>query len=153
MLLWPPPECKFQSASAFFGSAPFQNVAVVHTRLQISIYIIICHRMLSSKSYKNTNKKHQSWSALFLTLRVHRPFWRKYSVIISLFGVPPFVCVCLLFRIDVFPIEKITFWGPHGRPICYKIHICCFLLRNTYILARSRIACFHIDFTFATRPC
>ena len=73
----------------------------------------------------------------------YKPFW----------SAPFCLCVCLLFRIVVFPLEKLTFWGAHERPISHKFHICCFLLRNTYILARSRIACFHIGFTFVARPC
>ena len=158
-----------------FGT--FQNVAVAPARMQIPKYASFLwecpfskcccgphearnfhlhHHMSPNAIIKIIQKQQENPSKLeCLFFVVARPssFQRKSSVIISLLGVPPFVCVCLLFRIDVFPIDKLTFWAAHGRPISYNFHFCCFLLGNTYILARPRIACFHIDFTFVARPC
>ena len=66
---------------------------------------------------------HQGWSLPFLSPSARRPFWQNSTVNIRIFGVPNFVCVYLLFRIVVFPTEKLTFWSVPAFWISNKFHI------------------------------
>ena len=95
----------------------------------------------------------QSWTVIFLLPSARRPFWRNSIVNVSLFGVPNFVCVYQLFRVVIFPLEKLTFWCVHDFLISYKFHICCISNGNTHILERPRIVRFQMGFTFVARPC
>ena len=114
-----------------FGT--FQNVAVAPARMQIPKYVSFLwecpfskcccgprearnfhlhHHMSPNAIIKIIQKQPENPSkleSLFFVVARPSSFLAKFFSNYKPFWSAPFVCVCLLFRIDVFPTEKSTF--------------------------------------------
>ena len=112
MLLWPPPGSKFSVppiCSYVPHCASCEDVAVAPARINISKYGMALRTLLSSKSSKNDSKYQHYWNSWFLLFIIQLHLCSKTQVILSILGVPGFVCVRLSFIFFIFLMEKHIF--------------------------------------------
>ena len=125
MLLWLKEKHQILTGSTFSLSVFFQNVAVAHTRLNISMYATLRPSLLPSTLFNNDMDFHQNWSLPFFVLGAHMHFHSTTPVIIGLFGMPDFDGDWLLFEFLIFHKEILTFWRLREFLISSKSNFCC----------------------------
>ena len=91
-----------------------QNVAVVTARLKMGKCVITLRPLWSSTSFKNDRFYKHSWSAWFLSWSINIDFSSKTIGFISLFGVPDFWSVRLIFAIVHISKVILNFCYVHG---------------------------------------
>ena len=112
-----------RSYATHFASC--ENVAVAPARINISKYCMVQRTLLSSTSSKIDGNYKHSWNSWFLLFIIQFHFcWNKH-VILSILGVPRFVCVRLSFMFFIFPMENQTFCNVCDFGMCNNFHHNC----------------------------